>query len=683
MEAKKMKILEALQMQPLSEEEKASRHILGRLYGPIATTKEKTRNGRGYNKELWEKALSDEIFREKIANKSLFLELGHPLDREETDMEKVCACIPEMPKIVDGDLYAYVDILDTNNGRLLKTLCDYGFVPGISSRGSGDIMSNDEVDPETFFLETWDIVQLPAVKKARLSVCESLGKKTLTMALRESLEKASAEEQAEMKDTLNKLNISLSEEVDPEVPFAPDPVEEDNTLLEETNGIEEGIFDKFKKNKQIKSKRNELERRYGLYNRAGRMVYGPFDNEVLAELELKDLTKFSDARFNDLSVKELTEDDYKKYVKESLKEAADDEAEVEETPETENEAYTVKEMIKQLQDFDDKLDLEFKPIVIEDKEYEITALEFDDSEEGKIVVNINYNIPEVEETEEEDNKLPEEENPEVEIEVSSEEEPAPEGEVEKSEEAVDDGDDEVFESLKEMVRQKDLLENEVRDLKNQKTVSDAEVKGLKEELERYKSGFMRVSELASKSTTLSKEVKSLKEQLEVKTSKINDLQAKIKTHTSLTESVNANEAKVKSLTERLVAVQTAAEKSEEELRSKLEESRKAVQQNANVAKKYKAQYTAVLERYIASKASMLGVRPTDITSRLGESYTLDNIDKVCEDLLDMGRPAFRLGLGQPKVKINESKVPAQKAQPLDPANGYEIDDDLLILAGLK
>ena len=598
MEAKKMKILEALQMQPLSEEEKASRHILGRLYGPIATTKEKTRNGRGYNKELWEKALSDEIFREKIANKSLFLELGHPLDREETDMEKVCACIPEMPKIVDGDLYAYVDILDTNNGRLLKTLCDYGFVPGISSRGSGDIMSNDEVDPETFFLETWDIVQLPAVKKARLSVCESLGSKTLTMALRESLEKASAEEQAEMKDTLNKLNISLGEEVDAEVPFAPDPVEEDNVLLEDA---EEEV-------------------------------------EVVEE---------------------------------------------EDVSETENEAYTVKEMIKQLQDFDDKLDLEFKPIVIEDKEYEITALEFDDSEEGKIVVNINYNIPEVEETKEEDNKLPEDENPEVEVEVSSDEEPAPEEEVEKSEEAVDDGDEEVFESLKEMVRQKDELEKEVRDLKNQKTVSDAEVKGLKEELERYKSGFMRVSELASKSTTLSKEVKSLKEQLEVKTSKINDLQARIKTHTSLTESVNANEAKVKTLTERVVAVQTAAEKSEEELRGKLEESKKAVQQNANVAKKYKAQYTAVLERYIASKASMLGVRPTDITSRLGESYTLDNIDKVCEDLLDMGRPAFGLGLGQPKVKINESKAPAQKAKPLDPNNGYEIDDDLLILAGLK
>ena len=609
-----MKILEALQMQPLSEEEKASRHILGRLYGPIATTKEKTRNGRGYNKELWEKALSDEIFREKIANKSLFLELGHPLDREETDMEKVCACIPEMPKIVDGDLYAYVDILDTNNGRLLKTLCDYGFVPGISSRGSGDIMSNDEVDPETFFLETWDIVQLPAVKKARLSVCESLGSKTLTMALRESLEKASDEEKAEIKDTLNKLNIDLNEEVDDDVPFAPDPVDEDNILLEDSD--EEEVEIEVADNEEVEE---------------------PVEEEQADDAETKNEVK-------------------------------------------ETDAYTVGDIIKEFKEYDKKLEVEFKPIVIDDKEYEITALDFDDSEEGKVVVNINYNLPEVEE----DNKLPEDENPEVEVEVSSDEEPAPEEEVEESEEAVDDGDGEVFESLKEMVRQKDELEKEVRDLKNQKTVSDAEVKDLKEELERYKSGFMRVSELASKSTTLSKEVKSLKEQLEVKTSKINDLQAKIKTHTSLTESVNnANEAKVKTLTERLVAVQAEAEKSEEALKTKLEESRKAVQQNANVAKKYKAQYTAVLERYIASKASMLGVRPTDITSRLGESYTLDNIDKVCEDLLDMGRPAFGLGLGKPKVTINESKVSAKKAQPLDPNNGYEIDDDLLILAGLK
>lgn len=609
MEANNKKILEALQMQPLSEEEKASRHILGRLYGPIATTKEKTRNGRGYNKELWEKALNDEIFHEKIANKSLFLELGHPLDREETDMEKVCACIPEMPKIVDGDLYAYVDILDTKNGRLLKTLCDYGFVPGISSRGSGDIMSNDEVDPETFFLETWDIVQLPAVKKARLAICESLGKKTLSAALRESLEKASAEEKKDMLEALDNLDIKITEDDLDNIPVVPamDGGDEEATILTEADDEEE---------------------------------------ETEEEIEVEEVP----------------------------------EEEIE--PEVE-EGYTVKALIDNLKDYDNDLNVEFKPIVIEDKEYPITHLEFDDSEEGKVVVSIGYNLPETEEVGEEDNKLPEEENPEVEVEVSSEEEPVSEEEVEESEEAVDDGDEEVIESLKEMVRQKDLLENEIRDLKNQKTVSDAEVKGLKEEIEKYKSGFMRVSELASKSTKLAKTVKLLNEQLEQKNSKINDLQSKIEKQTRLTESRNTNEAKIKALTEKLVTVQTEAERSEETFKTKLEESRAATQKNAKIAKAYKAKYDAVLERYIASKANMLGVRTTDITSRLAENYTLDDIDQVCEGLLDMGRPAFGLGLGKPKVKITESKETKKVNKPIDPNNGYEIDDDLLILAGLK
>ena len=615
------KLIETLQLQPLTEEEKAKRHILARLYGPIATCKEKTRNGRGYNRELWEKALADEIFQEKIANKSLFLELGHPTDREETDMKMVCACIPEMPKIVNGDLYAYVDVLDTPSGKLLKTLLDYGFVPGISSRGSGDIMANDEVDPETFFLETFDIVQLPAVEKARLRMTESLSnKKPLKAVLQESYNAANDEDRKVMKETLDKLDISLGEDIDPTVPFAPDPTDEENLLLEKVDEEED-------------------------------------DDEE-----------------DDKEEDDEEEDDDKEAEDDEDEDSAEEDAEV-------TDAYTVDALIAQLKDYDGDLSLEFKPIVIEDKEYPVTTLEFDDSEEGKIVVDINYNIPE--ETEGEDNKLPEDDNPEVEAEVSSNEEPAPEKEVEESEEAVDDGDEEVIESLKEMVRQKDELVEEVRSLKNQKTVSDAEVKDLKEQLEKYKTGFMRVSELASKSTALDKEVKSLKEQLEVKTSTINDLQTKIKTHTRLTESVKANEANVKSLTEKLVAVQAEAEKSEAALRDKLEESKKATQHNANIAKKYKAQCTALTERYIATKANMLGVRPTDITSRLAENYTLDDIDQVCEDLLNMGRPAFGLGLGKPKVTIKESVVPTKKANPVDPNNGYEIDDDLLILAGLK
>lgn len=207
-------IIEALKVQPLTEEEKTSRHILGRLYGPIATSKENTRNGRKYNKELWENALNDPLMGEKIKYKSLFLELGHPLDgREETIMANACACIPEMPKIVDGDLIAYVDILDTPNGRILKTLCDYGFVPGISSRGTGDVIG-DEVDPNTFNLETWDIVQLPAVESARLTpVNESLNPNIakLRTALTESLNSASEEDKKIMEESLHNLGINTDD----------------------------------------------------------------------------------------------------------------------------------------------------------------------------------------------------------------------------------------------------------------------------------------------------------------------------------------------------------------------------------------------------------------------------------------------------------------------------------------
>ena len=599
MDAKNKKVLEALQMQPLSEEEKASRHILGRLYGPIATCKEGTRNGRKYNKELWIKALNDEIFQEKIANKSLFLELGHPADREETDMSCVCACIPEMPKIVNDDLYAYVDILDTPNGRLLKTFCDYGFIPGISSRGSGDIMANDEVDPETFFLETWDIVQLPAVKKARLAMCESLNnKKSLKAALQESYDAANEKDKKVMKETLDNLDIKLDETVEDEI-----PVEDPEAPIEET----------------------------------------------LVEAEDAPVEETEEAPAEEVEV------------------PVEGETPVEDTAEEAPEALTIGAFADELKDYDKELPLEWKPIVIDGKEYPIEAVAFDDSEDGKILAEVSYALPE-EEVAINDEEAVAEEPAEKEPEIPAEE-------------AGDAGEDEVIESLKEAVRQKDLLENEVRDLKNQKTVSDAEVQGLKEELEKYKGGFMRVSELASKSTTLEKEKKALTEQLNLKNTEIKDLKSKVENHTSLTESAKAEKVKVNELTEKLAKVQAEAEETEKTLTEALEASRKKAQDRTNLAKSYKAKYDAVVERYIANKAKMLGVRPHDITSKLAESYSLDDIDNVCNDLLEESRPQFGLVGGNPRVRVNESVKSEKKV--IDPDNGYEIDDDLLILAGLK
>lgn len=626
----KNKVLEALQMQPLSEEEKTRRHILGRLWGPIATSKEKTRNGRGYNAELWDKALKDEIFREKVANKSLFLELGHPVDREETDMNVVCACIPELPKVVDGDLYAYVDILDTKQGRLLKTLCDYGFVPGISSRGSGDIMANDEVDPETFFLETWDIVQLPAVKKARLTMCESLqGTKTLSKALRESLDQMTDEDRAEAEATLERLDVTVEDDdMYPDIPWAPG----EEPLVEETEEVEAVLTDDDK----------------------------PEEDKPIEDDKAKEASQ------------DASEED-----KKSLTEAEDEE-ELEDTEEDaeddieRSETVTVGDFVELFKDYDQDLKLEFDSIEVNEGTIAINEIVLDDEvEEGKVIVSFNYNLETSDNTEETEDES------EADEEGSPEDAEQPEAE-DASEEAIDDGEDEVIESLKDMVRQKGALEEEVLTLKDQKAVSDAEVERLKEELERYKTGFMRVSELASKSNKLQKQVTALKEQLGAKDATIHDLQTQAKT--KLVESVDRSNRQVKELQERLIKSQNEAEATEQALREQVETARQKTREVTAAAKAYKQKYVAVVEHYIASKATMLGVSTHDITGKLTEGYTLEDVDRVCEKFLDAGRPAFNLGMGAqraPQVKLNESTTKKYYS------GGYDIDDDLLELAGLK
>lgn len=238
-----------LQYQKLTLEEQKQRGILGRLVGIMADFKQPTRNGRLYSEELWDRTFEDPIMKEKISNRCLFGELGHPADRQEIDMEKICICLAETPKKGDnGKIYGVFDILDTPNGRILKTLCDYGCNIGVSSRGSGDVTEDfdgtEKVEPESYECECWDAVLLPAVKSARPKyVTESLQtQKSLRVALNEEVEKSSEEDKKVMKQTLNELAIDYSaeqgDENNPEKVEHIDVVQGDAQLAAEDNGAE-------------------------------------------------------------------------------------------------------------------------------------------------------------------------------------------------------------------------------------------------------------------------------------------------------------------------------------------------------------------------------------------------------------------------------------------------------------
>lgn len=190
--------------------------ILGRLEGPCADIIHPTRNGRLYSDQLWEKVFNSDVVKEYFACGGIFGELGHPADRAETDMEKICVCMPRPPvRGEDGRLIGQWDILNTPNGRILKCLCDYGFKMGVSSRGTGDVINGfdgqESVDPDTYQFEAFDIVLLPAVKSARLRLMkESVGNKTLQQALTESLEASSEEARKIMSETLDRLDIGYT-----------------------------------------------------------------------------------------------------------------------------------------------------------------------------------------------------------------------------------------------------------------------------------------------------------------------------------------------------------------------------------------------------------------------------------------------------------------------------------------
>lgn len=168
----------------------SGKKYLGRLRGECAECDAPTRNGRVYSRKLWEKVIGSDTFKEYLDNKCLYGELNHPEDRLETDIKEVAIALSDIDITPQGPINATFDILDTPNGRLLKSLCEYGSKLGVSSRGGGDVITRDGVqyvDEDSYDFVAFDVVVLPAVKKARPSVVESVEYKNKVKPLQESI----------------------------------------------------------------------------------------------------------------------------------------------------------------------------------------------------------------------------------------------------------------------------------------------------------------------------------------------------------------------------------------------------------------------------------------------------------------------------------------------------------------
>ena len=761
------KISEGVRYQKLTEEEKKARGILGRLVGVCADFINPTRNGRGYSEQLWENVFNSDIMKEKIANKVCYGELGHPEDRTEIDMEKVAVCLAEQPvKNSKGQLEAVFDILDTPNGRILKTLCDYGSTVGISSRGQGDLTHDSEgneiVDPDTYECECWDVVLTPAVKAARLQyVTEGLdsNKVKLRQALTEAFSKESEEGKKIMEETLKNLNINLNEAVEKEIKLSDctevTSFEQACEIVDKLHakwifGYNDGGFgngkvyyDAYTKNgNKIYIYEKGADSVAFLMNPSKEIVNNTIcdindkavNTTILVDLNPKQNEDTKEEVTESVIVEKKKDDDDKAPVfdfeaddetkaDDNLDNLLSDETENAETDENDeaklNDKEGTEENPSDLLDgvsAEETEDSEAEEDERSDEEIFLDYLvdNFEEKQIKKACKALGIDIPDLEDEESDDADDAEEDEADeeqAEDENSTEAEEATDEDKESDEdktmeandevdEALDKGSTTLIKSLQEALKGRSDLEALVKTLQEQLAVSDAKANELTEECNKYKQAVTRLSTLAKSKKDLEDNVSRLEESLKAKEDTINEQTLRISRlvksrKESMNESVSLNES-VTAKSNELKSLKESYESQIKDLTNKLEVANntssseiKTLNENLTNANKLKEGYKKLandaMNILIEEKAKQLGLTSIDIKRKLGATYTINDVQTVCEELkryqLGVAKLPFAVGsnLG---VRVNESVTKAPIRQNTIVNDDDDVDAGLMRLANI-
>lgn len=632
----------------LTEEEQQKRGILGRLVGPIADFKNPTRNGRKYTEKLWEKVYSDPIVKEKIENRCLFCELGHPEDRLEVDPEKICACIAEIPKKSDdGKLYTVIDILDTPNGRILKTLLDYGTTVGISSRGEGDLISDyngDEiVDPDTYQYETSDIVLLPAVKSARLTpVTESLNKKTLKQALLEDINKSNDSDKLVMNETLESLGIKLNEGIQYkgfDMNITQSGVQlrkSDGSFIQEFPTEQEAkeYVDEMSLHESLsaeqREKVDEISERYN----GSKPVSGSWDTESKHEL----LTIAKELGISKRDALDVMVDylgfDQDELMDQLLKEEISDES-------------SIKDVNIQKEGEQEEADNAGDNLVTELQEMMLKNADLE-----KLVKSLQERLS-----------------------VCYAKEKRYEGQLGTYKNSV--------QTLQEGSKKAVALESKVSELQKQLQESKASIGKKDEELSTLKEDMKELSEASKKVfITLKEERLSHKKSVETLNSKIQSLEEDLSNNKKESEKSikvlkESYKQKSDSNSSKIAEMQKDFSQRENQLKESLEKANQLTTKYKNIA-------TKAVDKYIVEKTRALGISDTDVKNRLGKSYSFNDIDRICEGLSQTKLAINKLpfsGIHPNNISIELNESEQSKPSILQSSDDF-VSEGLMRLAGL-
>jgi len=135
------------------------------IEGVFAQADMKNRNGRIYPKPIMEKAVGNYVDKQVSKGRAVG-ELNHP-EGPTVNLDKVSHKINEL-KFEGNDVVGRATVLDTPMGKIVKGLLDGDVQLGVSTRGMGSLMqqNNAMVVKDDFMLNAIDIVQDPSAPSA-------------------------------------------------------------------------------------------------------------------------------------------------------------------------------------------------------------------------------------------------------------------------------------------------------------------------------------------------------------------------------------------------------------------------------------------------------------------------------------------------------------------------------------
>lgn len=141
-------------------------NVLGTFTGKCCDAAVVNNNDMKLGRELFEKLMDSEDYKEAMENGYYIGFLGHPEDPNCQDFKEACIVMTSMELKPNDEVFGTFDLIDTPVGRIVKTFTDSGVKFGISIRGAGDVDAEGNVDPDTFIFRGFDLVTFPAYNDA-------------------------------------------------------------------------------------------------------------------------------------------------------------------------------------------------------------------------------------------------------------------------------------------------------------------------------------------------------------------------------------------------------------------------------------------------------------------------------------------------------------------------------------